>query len=52
MENMALYLTMGIEEGRLDYVAVFSKPQLIQLKSDVDAMLVADGHQDKIVPIG
>jgi len=49
--DMALYLAMGIEEGRLDYVAVFSKPQLIQLKSDVDAMLVIDGHQDKIVPI-
>lgn len=51
MENMALYLAMGIEEGRLDYVAVFSKPQLLSLKPDVDAMLVADGFQDKIVPI-
>lgn len=51
MDNMALYLAQGIEEGRLDYKAVFSNTKLSQLKNDVDAMLIADGHQDKIVEI-
>ena len=48
---MALYLTMGLEEGRLDYLMVFTTPNLVPLKADVDAMLVADGRQELIVPI-
>lgn len=48
---MALYLAQGIEEGRLDYKAVFSKERYLPLKSDVDAMLIADGREDLIVPI-
>lgn len=49
---MALYLAHGIEQGRLDYLAVFSIAKYLPLKEDVDAILVADGFQDKIVPIG
>lgn len=48
---MALYLTQGIEEGRLDYKTVFTNPKLAPLKDDVDAMLIADGYQKKIVPL-
>jgi len=48
---MALYLADGIEEGRLDYLAVFSIARYLPLKDAVDAMLVADGFQDLIVPI-
>jgi len=48
---MALYLAHGIEEGRLDYFAVFSKPVYQPLQDTVDAILVADGFQDLIVPI-
>jgi len=48
---MALYLTMGLEEGRIDYIHVFTTPKLIPLKADVDAMLIADGREDLIVPI-
>lgn len=48
---MALYLAQGIEEGRLDYKAVFSNPKLLPLKEQVDAMLIADGFQNKIVPL-
>jgi len=48
---MALYLAEGIEEGRLDYLAVFKIPRYLPLKDSVDAMLVADGYQGKIVPI-
>lgn len=51
MENMALYLAHGIEEGRLDYLSVFSISRYTALKEDVDAMLIADGFQDLIVPI-
>lgn len=51
MDPMALYLAQGIEEDRLDYLAVFSKPRYLPLKDDVDAMLVADGFQHLIVPI-
>lgn len=51
MDKMALYLAQGIEEGRLDYKAVFNNPKLSSLKEQVDAMLIADGHQDKIVPL-
>lgn len=48
---MALYLAQGIEEGRLDYKAVFSNPKLKGLKEQVDAMLIADGFQHLIVEI-
>ena len=48
---MALYLARGIEEGRLDYYAVFSKMIYQPLQANVDSILVADGFQDKIVPI-
>jgi hypothetical protein len=51
VDNMALYLADGIEEGRLDYLAVFKISRYTILKDSVDAMLVADGFQDKIVPI-
>lgn len=51
MNNMSIYLVMGIEEGRLDYKAVFSNPKLLPLKDNVDMMLIADGYQDKIVPL-
>lgn len=51
MEQMALYLAKGIEEGRLDYKSVFSNTKLLPLKDDVDTMLIADGHQDKIIPL-
>lgn len=44
---MAAYLAMRIEEGKLDYVAVTSKYP--QFKSDIDAILIADGFQDLIV---
>jgi hypothetical protein len=49
MENMALYLAQGIEEGRLDYKTVFANAKLKPLQEQVDAMLIADGFQDKIV---
>ena len=51
---MALYLVMGFEDGSLDYLAVFSISMYFyypNLKSTVDAMLVADGRQELIVPI-
>lgn len=48
---MALYLAKGIEEGRLDYKAVFSMTRWASLKEAVDAMLIADGFQNKIVNI-
>jgi hypothetical protein len=44
---MAAYLAMRIEEGKLDYKAVVTKYP--QFKSDIDAILVADGKQDLIV---
>ena len=48
---MALYLASQLEKGKLDYLAVFSIPRYTEFKEDVDAMLVADGYQDLIVPI-
>lgn len=48
---MALYLTGGIEEGRLDYALVFKIARYASLKGAVDEMLIVDGFQDKIVPI-
>lgn len=40
MHKMALYLAQGIEEGRLNYKAVFTNPKLVPLKDQVDAMLM------------
>jgi hypothetical protein len=44
---MAAYFAMRIEEGKLDYSAVVTKYP--QFKSDIDAILIADGYQDLIV---
>jgi hypothetical protein len=44
---VAAYLAMRIEAGKLDYSAVVAKYP--QFKSDIDAILVADGKQDLIV---
>lgn len=49
---MALYLAKGLEQGRLDYVLIFSNARLMLLKEDVDAMLIADGRQELIVEMG
>jgi len=51
MNNMSLYLAQGIEEGRLDYKAIFTNPKLASLKPQVDAMLIADGYQNLIVEL-
>lgn len=48
---MAPYLAMRIESGKLDYQLVFSTPTYKPFKADVDAILIADGYQDKIKPI-
>jgi len=48
---MAAYFALGIEEDRLDYVAVVTNPRYTIFKEDIDSILVADGFQDKIVPI-
>ena len=48
---MALYLAEGIEDGRLDYLLVFKIARYASLKESVDAMLIADGRQELIVPI-
>ncbi len=44
---MAVYLAMRIETGKLDYTSVVTKYS--QFKSDIDSILVADGHQDLII---
>ena len=51
MDNMAAYLALGIEEGRLDYLTVVTNPKLAQFKDDIDMILIADGFQHLIVPI-
>lgn len=48
---MALYLADGLEDGRLDYLLVFSNPKNLKLKPDVDGMLIVDGFASLIVPI-
>lgn len=48
---MALYLAERIEIGKLSYLAVFSIAKYVQFKEDVDAMLIADGFGNLIVPI-
>jgi hypothetical protein len=44
---MVAYFAMRIEGGYLDYSAVVAKYP--QYKTDIDAILVADGYQDLIV---
>ena len=44
---MAGYLTMRIEAGKLDYVAVVTRYP--QFKEDIDTILINDGFQDLIV---
>lgn len=51
MDKMAAYFALGIEEDRLDYVAVVTNPRYTRFKEDIDAILIADGFQDKIVPV-
>jgi hypothetical protein len=48
---MALYLAQQIEEGKLDYVAIFSRETFQPYKKTVDDILTADGKQDLIKPI-
>jgi len=48
---MALYITKGLEEGRLNYLLIFSNPKNLPLKDDVDLMLIADGREELIVVI-
>ncbi len=48
---MAAYLAMRIEAGKLDYKTVFSMAVYKQFQADVDAILIADGRQDLIVPV-
>ena len=50
MDNMAAYLALAIEEGRLDYKVVVTNTRLARFKADIDLILIADGHQDLIVP--
>lgn len=49
MMNMAAYLALGIEEGRLNYTAVVTNIRFSQFKADIDAILIADGYQHLIV---
>ena len=49
MEQMAAYLALGIEEGRLDYSSVVNNPRYARFKTDIDAILIADGYQNLIV---
>ena len=48
---MAIYIAGQILTGGLDYLAFFSIPNYLPFKADVDAILVAEGRQDLIVPI-
>jgi hypothetical protein len=48
---MALYLAKQIMEGKMDYVAVFSRKTFQPYKEDVDDILTAEGKQDLIQPI-
>ena len=44
---MAAYFAMRIESGHLDYTSVVTKYP--QFKTDIDAILIADGYQSLIV---
>lgn len=47
--NMAAYLALGIEEGRLNYTAVVTNTRYSRFKTEIDAILIADGYQHLIV---
>jgi len=51
MNDIAIYLAQGLEDGSLDYYLVFTNRHLIPLKEQVDAMLIADGRQELTVLI-
>ena len=48
---MAIYIAGEIIDGGLDYLAFFSIPNYTPYKANVDAILIAEGRQDLIVPI-
>jgi hypothetical protein len=48
---MAAYLADRIIKGVATYTLVFSCPVYKPYKTDVDAILIAEGHGDLIVPI-
>ncbi len=48
---MADYLAWQMEEGKLDYLTMFSKEFFKQYKADTDAILIKDGYEHLIVPI-
>ena len=48
---MAVYFAMRIETNNLDYLTVFSMVVYQQFQADTDAILVADGFGNLIVPI-
>lgn len=41
---MALYITMRIEAGKMNYNKIFKYRLYQQFKEDVDSMLTADGY--------
>lgn len=48
---MALYLAGEIEDGAINYRQCFTNPKLAKFQVAVDAMLIADGFADLIVPL-
>lgn len=48
---MAMYIATKILEGKQDYAYVFSISLYVRYQADVDAILIAEGRQDLIVPI-
>lgn len=51
MITMAFYLTGQLEKNHIDYLQAFSNKKLASVKEDTDAMLIADGYGNLIVPI-
>lgn len=51
MNKMAAYFALGIEEERLDYVAVVTNIRYSSFKADIDSILIADGYQHLIVEL-
>lgn len=48
---MAMFISRKIMEGSQDYSYVFSISVYKRYQADVDAILIAEGRQDLIVPI-
>ena len=46
---MDLYVAGRIEKGKISYAKFFAIAMYAELKVDVAAILIADGHQDLIV---